>query len=544
MKKKRLLSLILVLAMVISGLTACGSKAPATGNGTGSQTGDAAANTAEGTGDAAGAGTEDKVVNIAISENILTMDPLDWSALPSLSANLMTYDSLIESDHEGTYSPQLATEWSSSEDGLTWTFKLREGVKFSNGEDFNADDVVATYNRLLTETSLAVATTYWPVLKAVEKVDDYTVNIILSEPFGAFEYSVSNTFIIPDQLFAEKGVQMFAEQECIGTGPWVLDEWVDGQYTHFVKNENYWGDFKSYYDEVYFRHMLEPSSAIASHLSGDIDAYISAGGISTDMLPLYAGSEDKIEQVSIDSGTFQYLGFQCEEGSPFADKNVREAFSLAIDRQSIIDNILGGGKVPSGIIVDTAMGFDPNLAPYEFNADKAKELLEASNYNGEPIVLSSNTNTLKAEEILLAVSDMVNAIGFNTTVEVVEGATLKDMRATGDYDVFMVTNMHPGGDPYAHLTMRILNDAHHSNYVNPDLNALIDASNKEIDQTKRAELIRQVNQMMVDEFGPHINLTQLNTVQAVNYGVSGLLLYKDGYFNYRYVTYDPSLVKK
>ena len=539
MKKRSLLSLILVLAMIISGLTACGSKAPSTGDTTGNTTGET---TNDGTG-ATDAGEEDKVVNIAISENILTMDPLDWSALPSLSANLMTYDSLIESDHLGNYTPQLATEWGVGEDGITWTFKLREGVKFSNGEDFNADDVVATYNRLLTETSLAVATTYWPVLKSVEKVDDYTVNIILTEPFGPFEYSVSNTFIIPDQEFANRGVQMFAEQDCIGTGPWVLEEWVDGQFTHFVKNENYWGDFKSYYDEVYFRHMLEPSSAIASHLSGDIDGYISAGGISTDMLPLYAGSEDKIEQVSIESGTFQYLGFQCKEGSPFANKEIRKAFSLAIDRQSIISNILGGGKVPSGIIVDTGMGFDSNLAPYEYNVEEAKKVLEASGYNGEPIVLSSNTNTLKAEEILLAVSDMVNSIGFNTTVEVVEGATLKDMRSTGDYDAFMVTNMHPGGDPYSHLTMRILNDAHHSNYVNEELSNLVAASNAETDQAKRAEIIKQANQMMVDEFGPHINLTQLTTVQAVNYGVSGLLLYTDGYFNYRYVTFDSSAVK-
>lgn len=535
MKKRKLLSLALVLALTVSSLAGCGgSKTPAT---------DATQASGETTQAAAG-GSEDKVVNIAISENILTMDPLDWAALPSLSANLMTYDCLIESDHEGNYNPQLATEWKVSDDGLTWTFKLREGVVFSNGEPFNADDVVATYNRLLNEPTLAVATTYWPVLKAVEKVDDNTVNIILSEPFGPFEYSVSNTFIIPDQLFAEKGVQMFAEQECIGTGPWVLDEWVDGQYTHFVKNDKYWGDFKSYYDEVYFRHMLEPSSAIASHLSGDIDAYVSAGGISTDMLPLYAGSENTIELQSIESGTFQYMGFQCKEGSPFAKKEVREAFSLAIDRKSIVDSVLGGGKVPSGIIVDTAMGFDSNLAPYEYNPEKAKEILASSGYNGEPIMLSSNTNTLKAEEILLAISDMVNSIGFNTSVEVVEGATLKDMRATGEYDAFMVTNMHPGGDPYSHLTMRILNDAHHSNYVNEDLFKVIKASNAETDQAKRAELIKQANQIMVDEFGPHINLTQLTTVQAVNYGVSGLLLYKDGYFNYRYVTYDPSLVKK
>ena len=117
------------------------------------------------------------------------------------------------------------------------------------------------------------------------------------------------------------------------------------------------------------------------------------------------------------------------------------------------------------------------------------------------------------------------------------------MRGTGDYDVFMVTNMHPGGDPYAHLNLRILKDAHHSNYKNDKMFELINKSNSATDQKVRAGYFKEINALMRAESGPHTLIDQLNTTEAVDYGVSGLLLYTDGYFNYRWVTFDPKLVK-
>ena len=514
--------LILVLALL---LAACGSSAP-------SNTSAPAKSAAPG-----------KVVNIAISENILELDPHNQTNLPGIAAMDMIFDTLVSSDHLGNYKPSLAESWTTSADGLTTTFKLRKGVKFTNGEDFKSDSVVTTFQRLIDDPKLVCKVTYWPVLKSVKAIDDYTVSITMSEPFGAILYSLDNTWLIPPKAWKESGKKLWTEQKCPGTGPWVLEKWVDGQYTHYVKNPNYWGTFKSYYDEVYFRHILEPSTAIAGHLSGNVNAYIAAGGISSDMLPLYKGSEKKIELRKIESGAFQYLGFQCKEGTTFADINARKAVEYAINRQLIVDTILGGGKVPRGLMVDTCMGYDPNLAPYKYDPALAKEYLAKSKYKGEPIVISSNTSTLKAEQILLAISEMMNAVGFKTSVKVVENATLANMRATGDYNIFMVTNMHPGGDPYAHLNMRFLQDAHHSNYVNQDMNNLIKKSNAEMDQAKRADSFKQIDVLIRKESAPQTYISQLNTTQAVDYGVDGLLLYKDGYFSYRWVTFNPALVK-
>jgi ABC-type transport system substrate-binding protein len=523
-KSKQIISALLGVMLTLSA-TACSSKSSSTGTN-------------------ANASGPSKVVNIAISENILELDPHNVSNLPSIAAVRMMFDQLVDSDHEGNYTPNLATSWETSKDGLTWTFKLRKGVKFHNGEEFNSADVVATFQRLIDNPKLATASTYWPVLTGVKAVDAETVSIMLKEPFGSTLYSLSNTYIIPDQAWKEMGTKLWTEQKCYGTGPWKLEKWIDGQSTHYVKNNEYWGDFRSYYDEVYFKHILEPSSAVAAHLSGTVNAYIAAGGISTDMLPLYKGSEKKIELKAIESGSFQYMGFQMKEGSTFADYNARKAFELAIDRELIVKTVLGGGKVPNGIIVDTAMGYDAKQEPYKYDLELAKEYLAKSSYKGEPIVLSSNTSTLKAEQTLLAISEMVNKAGFKTTVKIVENATLADMRATGKYDVFMVTNMHPGGDPYAHLNMRILKDAHKSGYKNDELNNLIIKSNQEADPKVRAGYFTQINSIIRKESGPHTAIDQLKTTQAVDYGVTGLKLYKDGYFNYRWVTYDPNLAPK
>ena len=527
-KVKRIVSFLLVLAMIFS-LVACGSNEEGKGEGQNVQGG-----TEEGA----------KVVNLALSENIVELDPHNVVNLPGIVACYMIFDYLVDSDHEGNYEPCLATEWTPSEDGLTWTFKLREGVKFHNGEEFDSEDVVCTFQRLIDNPELAVKFTYWPYLESVSAVDKYTVELTMSEPFGAIEYSLANTWIIPNEAWEEYGTALWTEQMCPGTGPWKLDEWVDGQYTHFFKNDEFWGDFDSYYDEVYFRHILEASTAIAGHVTGDIDAYIASSGIVTDMLPLYDGTEDKIEKVEVDTGSFQFVGFQCEESSPFSDINVRKAFMYAIDRQLIVDTVLGAGSVPNGLMVEGVMGYDPNQNGYDYNPEKAKELLEKSNYNGEPIVLNSHTSTMKAEQVLIAMSDMLNEVGFNTSVQVVEIATLGEMRATGDYDVYMVTNMHIGGDPYTHINQRILNDNAHSNYHDETLNSLIEQSNHETDPVKREELLRQANNRICEEVAPHFVLDKLKATYAVNYGVTGLQLYTDGFFNCRYVTYDPSLVKQ
>lgn len=481
-----------------------------------------------------------KTVYVALSENLISLDPLDQAnIIGNMQANLVCEPLVWWNEASNEYLPCLATDWSVSDDGLVWTFNLRKGVKFQNGEDFNAADCALTYQRLLdNRTTLNNPLSYWQFLEGYNVVDDYTFQIIMKEPYATTLLSVFMTPIMPNEAFEQYGTKLWTDYKLVGTGPWKFEEWVDGQYCSYSKNENYWDEsYDSYYDKLVLRYIMEPSTSVASHLVGDTNVNIASGGINPDMLQLYNGSENTIDMIKMVSGTFLYGGFSFKEGSPFNDYNVRAAFDYAIDRQSIVDNILGGGKVPNSTIVEGCIGYNPNLQGYKYDPELAKEYLKKSSYDGRKIVLSCNTSMIKGEAILLAMSDMLNAVGFNTSVSVVEVATLSNMRKTGDYDVFFVANMHIGNDPGTCLSLRILNDAHHSFYKNQELFNLISASSKEVDAEKRAEMLQQIAALIDKNKAPHSAIAQVNLNYAADKGIQGMELYASGWFNIKHIDF-------
>lgn len=537
-KSKKIAALMLAAAMLLS---ACGGS----GSSSGTPTGGAASGGTEAPagGQTGQTGGEKKVLNLALSENITKLDPHDIFNFPVFTACWMMYDTLIATDHEGNYSPCLATEWSKSDDGLTWTFKLREGVKFQNGEDFDSADVAATFQRLIDQPELTCALTYWTYLESVNPVDQYTVEVKLSQPFGPAEYAFSNTWIIPDEAWKADGEKLWTEQKAVGTGPWQLVEWVDGQYTHFKKFADSWDAYDTDLEEIYLRHILEPSTAINGQLSGDIDAYLATGGVPRDMLSMYTGTENVTEMVNVDVAIFHYLQYQCREGSIFADQRVREAFSLAIDRQGLVDYVLGAGSVPTGIMPEGTLGFNPDIPAYEYDVEKAKALLAEAGYNGEEFTIYTHTGIPMGKQLLTAIQDMLAQAGFNAKIEPVEVSALNNIRKEGTYDVFLASNNYVGGDPYAHINQRILSDNHHSNYKDDEMMKLIEESNQAVDTEKRVGLLKQVNARMRETFAPQIVTDQMQACYPINYGVTGLQLYKDGYINVRYADWDSSLQK-
>ena len=486
-----------------------------------------------------------KSVTIAFTEGLIKLDPQDQSVATGFTMNDMIFDTLLQDNHDGTMDNRLAESVEFSDDNTEITVKIHEGVTFHDGEKLDADDVVCSFQRLIDTPTLYQYISYWTSLEAVEKVDDYTVKIKLSAPeVAAAKQGLGALPIIPNEAFEKNGTALFTDGIMTGSGPWKFVEWVDGQYLKMEKNEDYWnGGNNSYFDEVYLRFVPEASTAISGQIAGDLDAYYNVnGGIPADLQALYAGSEDKCELLTVPVSSIDYLGFQCGENSVFKDVNVRRAFSMAIDRQTIIDALLGGGAVAPGVMNAMSLGYDENLDVdwYHYDPEAAQALLESTDYAGEEVTISSVAafNTLA-----LAVADYANAIGFNCKAEVVEAATLADIRATADYDMFIVTAIHGSGDPYQFLNFRVYADGHHSEYVNDELHSLIEQSNQEADADARNELLKQINAIIADECAPMVSLAQLQTVQSVNYGITGIYFAPDGFCMCRDVDYDPSLEK-
>jgi peptide/nickel transport system substrate-binding protein len=456
----------------------------------------------------------------------------------------MCFEALIYSDHQGKgYDPCLAESWDIAPDGMSWTFYLRKGVVWHNGDPFDADDVAYTIQRCIdNRDTLAFTSQYIPDLESVEKIDQYTVKMNFSKPNPMAGAGIVFLFIIPQKAHQELGDDLFNLQYCYGTGPWKMKEWVDGEYTHFVKNESYWNkaNFDSYFDEVVVRYLGEPASAIAAHLSDNVDTYINTGGIAQDLLPLYKGTEDKIELVTIDTNSTTWLGLSFKEGSIWHDEKTRKAFDLAIDRQLIIDNILNGSAtVPTGYFHNSIMGFDASLGQPAYDPDLAKQLLAESSYNGESFSLMTGPATSESEAIFLTIADMANKVGFNMSIEFVDMSVFTPRQNSGDYDMFTVTTATADGIPQRQLN-RIPNNFDKADYVNEELNEYIRLFNTELNFADRYEAARKAQAMIYENKAPHISMFHRALTRAINYGIVGIDLYPDGMVNYCYVDYDPS----
>jgi peptide/nickel transport system substrate-binding protein len=497
---------------------------------------------------AAGSGkTEPKTISVAISENAVTLDPHYTSMIGTNTVRDAVFEPLVgydeKSDGSIEFVPILCTEYSHSGDGKEWTFKLRQGVKFTNGEAFTADDCAATFQRLMDHTdTLNIAAIYWKNMEKYEVVDDYTFKIYMKTPSATMEIGLMNTAIFAGDALRQYGDDYINKQMMYGTSPWKFEEWVDGQYVRLTKNNDYWGQFRSYYDEMYLRFITEESTAVASLLAGDIKVYARSGGITKNSVPLFSGRNDIILNEQLLAAS-QYFGMQCAAGSVFNDIRARQAFSLAIDRQAIIDNILPGAIPNSSLFAEGILGYDPAMPKLEYNPEKAKTLLAATGYNGKQIMLSSNTGTTQSSEILLAVSDMLNEVGFNTSTQIVESATLLEMRLSGKYDVFLVNIMPGVRDLGEVLTQRVMQDYHQSHYVNKPVNDLIVQTNQEFNREKRIAQFKEINHLLTQELAPVINLLQNSQTNPIYKGIVGVRMTSFGQFDYSRTTYDPALAQ-
>ncbi len=471
-------------------------------------------------------------VTVAVTQNLVSLDVGASPSGATLAVFDMVYDYLVDSDHNGNFAPQLATDWEVSSDGLSWTFHIREGVKFHNGEDLTADDVAFTFQRMLDNpTKFPLFATSWALLKSVEVIDDYTVRLNTKSPFGAMLTSLSGTAIIPADTVRELGDAFFTDGYCYGTGPWKYEKWIDGQYISFTKNDDYWAGQTSNVDRITMRFITESSSIVAGLVSGTIDA---TGRVPSDMLSQFTGHPE-IELGKINTSQILFIGLQCGDYSVFHDENVRKAFSYAIDRQLLCDAIMGGGKASNSIMSEGTLGFDPSVKmPYD--PQLAKEFLQKSNYKGEEIIIYTNTAIVQGEEILLAVCDMVNSVGFNCKIQMVEQAFINDVRKSGKYDAYVVTASFTGADPYAFLNQRILSDSHHHNYGNQELNDLISLSNQESDPVKRNDYLKAAAKLITEHCAPQIALFNYEYNTAIRRGVMGVeyspegLYYFDGIY--------------
>lgn len=324
------------------------------------------------------------VLTMSWAKDIGPVNPHVYAA-NEMFAQAMLYDPLVTYSKDGKVEPALATSWETSEDGKTYTFKLRENVLYSDGTALTAQNVKRNFDAVLKNIEAHSWLEAVAVIDRVEAVDNSTVKIQLKEAYYPFLQEL--TLIRPlrmlaDSAFLESGSTKDGIKEPIGTGPWVLTDYKQDDYAEFSRNENYWGE-KPKLKKVIVKVIPDAQARTMALEKGDIDLIFGSGQLApVDYQTLAEGGQYEAK-VSPPSST-RILAINSTYGAT-KDKNVRLALQHALDRKTITEHVLNGlEKEATSLFAPGYPYSDISLDPYGYDTEKAKELLEKAGWKLEP----------------------------------------------------------------------------------------------------------------------------------------------------------------
>ena len=309
------------------------------------------------------------------------LDPVHQQADATTAVTVLMYQGLAYTDWDGTIRPLLATGWSASDDGLTWTFDLREGVTFHDGSELTAADVKYSYDYIRSDACGCAGSVYLNAVESIEIVDDYTVAFHLASRNSAILAGVADklTAVFPEGYFDEQGAQARLNQASVGTGPFMLDEFIPNQSIHLVRNPDYWQPGAPYLDAVTFISVPDGNSLLNGLRTGQVDLAQLARPQDVAQLEGVRGVSHQ-EQIS---WVQKSLDLQAGGGAT-EDLAVRQAISLAIDKQDILQAAVQGygqviGLVPAGMQERWGAELDelPMQGP---DPERARQLLADAGY--------------------------------------------------------------------------------------------------------------------------------------------------------------------
>jgi peptide/nickel transport system substrate-binding protein len=350
-----------------------------------------------------------------------SLDPARHNSVTDENYAVQVFDSLYFFDANGIPQPRLALSHKLIND-TTWEFKLRKGVKFHDGTVMTAKDVKFSIDRMIDPQVKALFGTFYSTIKEVTVVDDSTVRIITKSPDPILLNRLClSGWILPSDLVQKQGAETFF-QKPIGTGPFKFVSWSRNDRMILEANQNYWGGAPKF-KRLVIRSVPEIAARIAELQTGNADVISSVPPF---LLPKLKETPNVSVQPVLSGRTiFVYINTYGQD--PLKNKKVRQALNYAIDRKSIIDNILLGAGVPNAVgITKYHFGFDPTLKPYTYDPARAKKLLVEAGYpNGFKVeFLTPSGRYVMDKEVAEAIAKMLNQIGVQTEFKVMEWGTL------------------------------------------------------------------------------------------------------------------------
>jgi peptide/nickel transport system substrate-binding protein len=471
---------------------------PAPTFGTASQSGQATAIPA--------AGAAQKVepqgqLTVGMAVAVTTLDPAMVADQTTTGVLANVYDSLL-ARKTGTMEPvpMLAESYQSINDN-TWEFKLRQGIKFHNGEDFNADAVKFTLERNLRPEQKAPQRSFIAVIKEIKVVDPYTVHVITDGPSPTLPNRLSTltSWVLPPKYTQENGDEYVASNP-VGTGPYKFVKWVKDDRLVLEANPDYWGGAPAI-KTVSFKSMPEASARIAAVQTGAADI---VANVPADQAAALRDSQGFSIQ-AVPSMLVVYLGIDSVSDTPSAKKDVRTAMNLAIDQETIVKDILRGfGKISTSSISDEVFGFDETLKAYPHDPAQAKELLQSAGYaDGFPLTIHGPNGRYSMDrDVMQAVAGYLQNIGIRARVQTHEWGEYVNLKyGTSDPGSLYMLGWGGSGTFIPELAMYPLFKSGEvfSTTRDPRLDELMETGMRSMDPATRADLFKQAQRLIHEE---------------------------------------------
>jgi peptide/nickel transport system substrate-binding protein len=473
-RKRRHVLLAIVLAGSLgAGLAACGDDDDGGGNG------------------AAGEGDSGAGITIALGSEPTSLDPHTVDDGGERAVNDNIYETLLTRTPEGELAPGLATALPEQLDETTWQFTLREGVTFHNGDEFNAESVVATVERMrrLIDAEATDQSGFYGTITGAEAVDDLTVNITTDGPDGVLPARMYWLKMIPASVADSDDLS----EDPVGTGPYRFVEFTRGDHVTIEANADYW-DGAPAIGEVTYRFIEEGGSRLAGLLSGEYDLITNLQPEDVERAPNSAQVQGQEHPVIILDAT---------DGIT-ADPQVRQALNMAVDKDTIVEELFGGYGVPdaSQLLSESILGFNADLEPVPYDPDEARALLEEAGAAGQTISLVGTSGRwLKDREVVEAVAGYWQEAGMTVDIQILEfGAYLDELfNREARPDAVFVSSSNDLLDADRQLATYYSQDGIGSSNTNEELAALVDQGRQETDPAAREDIYAQATQIAADE---------------------------------------------
>lgn len=451
------------------------------------------------------------VATIGLGELVTSLDPpTDW-AIVATWIHMNMFDCLVWRNRDTAEFEGWLAESYENVDDTTWRFNLRKGVTFHNGEEFNADAVAWTYERILADDKM-ITYPQWTFIDKINIIDPYTVDIVTKAPEPAMLSKISGTGCGIQAPVAGKAAKAAGSEFApIGTGPYMFSEFVKDDYIKLVSNTEYWQGAPQI-EELIFRAIPETSTRVASLISGDIDLMV---GVPTqDWERVNANEGTNVEEYLTNRTLLIALRTAGSGGVPewtgvTSDKRIRQAISYAIDRASLVELVDGMGIPTLSRITPPTLGWSDKFFNQlgEYNPDKARELLAEAGYNGEPLTFHTSTAFLYQKEVAEAVTAMLQDVGLNIDLQVMDTTTFREQVyfPNKNDEIYMDALGNSFFDPWITVREFSVGQKQRTGWVNAEAEQLIDAGAVNMDPTARAAQYLRIQELITEDV-PHVYL--------------------------------------